>query len=59
MFDHLHANPIRYATELELCREHRDIWLAMQSAIEANDTQAVKELAKRLDEIVQSLEEGQ
>ena len=46
------GDPIRYATELELCRAHRETWTRMQWAMEANDTQAVGELAQRIDAIM-------
>jgi hypothetical protein len=52
------GDPIRYATELELCRAHRETWLRMQWAMETNDTQAVSELAERLDRIVSALRDG-
>jgi hypothetical protein len=57
MMDAAPGDPIRYATELELCRAHRSAWLQMQQAIEANDTHAVDALARRVDEILSALRE--
>jgi hypothetical protein len=55
MMDAAPGDPIRYVTELELCRAHREAWLHMQEAIEANDTHAVEEWARRVEEILKTL----
>ncbi len=50
------GDPIRYATELELHRARAETWMRMQWAMESNDTEAVTELSRRLDEILQALD---